>query len=87
MLVTGISCVFVIVVFIVLFLLIFCGDSNAANSERGGTEADVVRSCVKIVVGFYQVASGIFSALRQVQWPVVLVSMEKYLKFVEGNIL
>ena len=87
MLVTGISCVFVIVVFIVLFLLIFCGDSNAANSERGGTEADVVRSCVKIVVGFYQVASGIFSALRQVQWPVVLVSMQKYLKFVEGNIL
>ena len=44
-------------------------------------------SCVKIVVGFYQVASGIFSALLQVQWPVVLVSMEKYLKFVEGNIL
>ena len=87
MLVTGISCVFVIVVFIVLFLLIFCGDSNAANSERGGTEADVVMSCVKIVVGFSQVASGIFSALRQVQWPVVLVSMEKYLKFVEGNIL
>ena len=87
MLVTGISCVFVIVVFIVLFLLIFCGDSNAENSERGGTEADVVMSCVKIVVGFYQVASGIFSALRQVQWPVVLVSMEKYLKFVEGNIL
>ena len=87
MLVTVISCVLVIVAFIVLFLLIFWGDSNAANGERGGTAADVVMSCVKIVVGFYQVASGIFSALRQVQWPVVLVSMEKYLKFVEGNIL
>ena len=87
MLVTVISCVLVIVVFIVLYLLIFWGDSNAANGERGGTAADVVMSCVKIVVGFYQVASGIFSALRQVQWPVVLVSMEKYLKFIEGNIL
>lgn len=68
-----------------LFLLIFWGDSNAANGERGGTEADVVMSCVEVVVGFYQVASGIFSAVLQVQWPVVLVSMEKYLKFVEGN--
>ena len=87
MLVTVISCVLVIVVFIILFLLIFWGDSNAANGERGGTAADVVMSCVKIVVGYYQVASGIFSALRQVQWPVVLVSMEKYLKFIEGNIL
>ena len=85
MLVRVTSCVLVIVVFIFLFLLIFWGDSNAANGERGGTEANVVMSCVEVVVGFYQVASGIFSAVLQVQWPVVLVSMEKYLKFVEGN--
>ena len=85
MLVRVTSCVLVIVVFIFLFLLIFWGDSNAANGERGCTEADVVMTCVKVVVGFYQAASGIFSAVLQVQWPVVLVSMEKYLKFVEGN--
>ena len=85
MLVRVFSCVLVIVVLIFLFLLIFWGGSNAANGERGGTEADVAMSCVKVVVGFYQVASGIFSAVLQVQWPVVLVSMEKYLKFVEGN--
>ena len=44
-------------------------------------------SCCKIVIGFYQVIAGIFSALARVQWPVTLISVGKYLKLVEGNIL
>ena len=85
MLVRVFSCVLVIVVLIFLFLLIFWGGSNAANGERGGTEADVAMSCVKVVVGFYQVASGIFSAVLQVQWPVVLESMKKILEVCRGE--
>ena len=43
-------------------------------------------SCFKIVIGFFQVIVGIFSALARVKWPVALISMEKYLKLFDGNI-
>ena len=43
-------------------------------------------SCFKIVIGFYQVIAGIFSALTRVRWPVTLISMGKYLKLMEGTI-
>lgn len=83
--VTIISCLMVIFVFVTVFLLVLWGDSRSTENNR--TVADVVMSCCKIVIGFYQVITGIFSALVRVQWPVILISMEKYLKFVEGNIL
>ena len=66
MLVRVTSCVLVIVVFIFLFSLIFRGDSNAANGERRGTEADVVMSCVKRWLTF-------------IKWP--LVFSQRYCKF------
>ena len=59
------------------------------DSRRTGDNhfvADVVISCIKII-GFYQVLAGIFSALLHVQWPMVILSAAKCLKFVEGNIL
>ena len=84
MVVTIISCVVVVFAFVAVFLLVLWGDSRRTEDNR--TVADVVMSCCKIVIGFYQVISGIFSALVRVQWPIVLISMEKYLKFVEGNI-
>ena len=85
MLVSIISCCVIIFLFVLLFVIVFWGDSRRAEDNR--TVADVVMSCIKIVIGFYQVLAGIFSALLQVQWPVILLSMTKYLKFVEGNIL
>ena len=85
LLVTIVSCVVIIMVFFLLFVMVFWGDSRRTEDDR--TVADVIMSCIKIVIGFYQVLAGIFSALMQVQWPSVLVSMEKCLKFVEGNIL
>ena len=64
--------------------MVLWGDSKKTENDR--TVADVIMSCFKIVIGFYQVIVGIFSALVRVQWPVALISMEKYLKLVEGNI-
>ncbi|XP_078360657.1 uncharacterized protein LOC144644653 [Oculina patagonica] len=87
MAVTIISCVVVILVFALLFVMVLWGDSRRTEDDRTRTVADVIMSCAKIVIGFYQVVAGIFSALLRVQWPVILISMEKYLKFVEGNIL
>ncbi|XP_078357502.1 uncharacterized protein LOC144642416 [Oculina patagonica] len=87
MAVTIISCVVVILVFALLFVMVLWGDSRRTEDDRTRTVADVIMSCTKIVIGFYQVVAGIFSALLRVQWPVILISMEKYLKFVEGNIL
>ena len=82
---TIISWVVVVLVFVAVFLVVLWGDSKRADNNR--TVADVVMSCCKIVIGFYQVIAGIFSALVHVRWPVILISMEKYLKFAEGNIL
>ena len=82
---TIISCVVVVLVFVAVFLVVLWGDSKRTENNR--TVADVVMSCCKIVIGFYQVIAGIFSALVYVRWPVILISTEKYLNFVEGNIL
>ena len=84
MVVTIISCAVVVFAFVAVFLLVLCGDSRRTEDNR--TVADVVMSCCKIIIGFYQVISGIFSALEGVQWPIALISMEKYFKLVEGNI-
>ena len=84
LIVTIISAVVLIAVFVVVFLMVLWGDSKHTRNDR--TAADVIMSCFKIVIGFYQVIVGIFSALVRVQWPVALVSMEKYLKLVEGNV-
>ena len=67
--------------------MILWGDSRRTRNDGSRTVADVIMSCSKIVIGFYQVVVGIFSALAGVYWPVILISMEKWLKFVEGNIL
>ena len=78
---TIISCVVVVLVFVAVFLVVLWGDSKREDNNR--TVADVVMSCCKIVIGFYQVIAGIRSALVHVRWPVILISMEKYLKFAE----
>ncbi|XP_022777721.1 uncharacterized protein LOC111319163 [Stylophora pistillata] len=78
MLVTIISCMIIAVVFVLLFASVHWGDSKRAQHDR--TVADVIMSCAKIVIGFYQVLAGIYSSLTRVQWPVALVSMEKVLK-------
>ena len=79
-----ISSVLIVALFAFVFLMLLWGDSKKAENNR--TVADVIMSCFKIVIGFYQVIAGIFSALTRVRWPVTLISMEKYLKLLEGNI-
>ncbi|XP_022807952.1 putative leucine-rich repeat-containing protein DDB_G0281931 isoform X1 [Stylophora pistillata] len=83
--VTVTSSILVIFLFVAVFLLVLWGDSKRADNNR--TVADVIMSCFKIVIGFYQVIAGIFSALAKVHWPVILISTEKFLKLFEGNIL
>ena len=78
------SSLLVIAIFVVVFLMVLWGDSKTTVNNR--TVADVVMSCFKIVIGFYQAIGGIFSALARVQWPVTLISMEKCLKLFEGNV-
>ena len=75
----------VVVLFLAVFMMILWGDSKHSSNDR--TVADVIMSCFKIVIGFHQVITGVFSALVRVRWPITLVAMEKYLKLVEGNIL
>ena len=83
--VTIISSILVILLFGAVFVMVLWGDSKKTENDR--TIADIIMSCFKIVIGFYQVIAGIFSALARVRWPVALISMEKYLNVFEGNIL
>ena len=83
--VTVLSSAAVVTLFLVVFLTVLWGDSRLATDNR--TVADVSMSCFKIVIGFHQVISGVFSALVQVRWPMIIFAIEKYLKLVEGNIL
>ena len=83
--VTIISSILVILLFGAVFLMVLWGDSKQTENDR--TIADIIMSCFKIVIGFYQVIAGIFSALARVRWPIALISMEKYISFFEGNIL
>ena len=82
--VTVISCGLILLFFVLLFVIVFKCDSRQTGDNR--FVADVVMSCIKII-GFYQVLASIFSALLHVQWPMVILSAAKCLKFVEGNIL
>ena len=75
----------VVMLFLAVFMMVLWGDSKQTDNDR--TVADVIMSCFKIVLGFHQVIAGIFSALARVRWPTTLMTMEKYLKLVEGNIL
>ena len=79
------SFVGVVLIVVVVFLAVFLGDSIKAGNHR--TWADVIMSCFKIIIGFYQVMSGIFSALVRIHWPVTVITIATWLKFVEGNIL
>ena len=83
--VTIISSILLIVVFVAVFLMVLWGDSKQTENDR--IIADIIMSCFKIVIGFYQVIAGIFSALGRVRWPIALISMEKYLSLFEGNIV
>ena len=60
--------------------------SDSQRTENDRTVADIIMFCFKIVIGFYQVIAGVFTALARVQWPVALITIEKYLKLFEGNI-
>ena len=82
--ITLISSLGVIAIFVVVFMMVLWGDSKATENSR--TIADVIMSCFKIVIGFYQVVSGIFSALARAHWPVALISMERYLNVFQGNV-
>ena len=64
--------------------MVLWGDSQRLENNR--TVADIIMSCFKIVIEFYQVIADVFSALARVQWPVALISTEEYLKLFEGNI-
>ena len=83
--ITVLSSAGVMILFLAVFMMVLWGDSKHTDNDR--TVADVIMSCFKIVLGFHQVIAGIFSALARVRWPITLITMQKLLKLVEGNIL
>ena len=82
----AVQVVCMIIAFILVMIAIIWGDSKrAGQTER--TWADVILSGFKIVISFYQVIMGVFSALARVKWPASIVVMTRWLRYVEANLL
>ncbi|XP_048586485.1 uncharacterized protein LOC5518949 isoform X4 [Nematostella vectensis] len=76
----------VTVAFVLVLLAVLWGDKKKIDHSRR-TVADVILSCFKIVVGFYQVMAGMYSAFTNIQWPSSVVWMQKTLHYIQLNIL
>ena len=74
----------VLLVVLIMLPLIF-GKKTRGRSGRSAT--DVVLARLKIVIGFYQVMSGILDAFSYVEWPAVLLKLGTYDKFLQLNLL
>ena len=76
----------IILAFVLVIIAVIWGDSKrAGQTER--TWADVILSGFKIVISFYQVIMGVFSALSRVRWPASVILMTRWLRYVEANFL
>ena len=74
----------VLLVVLIMLPLIF-GKKTRGRSGRSVT--DVVLARLKIVIGFYQVMSGILDTFSYVEWPAVLLKLGTYAKFLQLNLL
>ena len=75
----------VALIFILVVLGVLWGETKKMEGNR--TVTDVMLSCFKIVVGFYQVISAVYTSFTRVHWPSILVQLAKYIHYVELNIL
>ena len=74
----------VLLLFLIMVPLIF---GKKMRDKSGRSVTDVVLARLKIVIGFYQVMSGILEAFSYVQWPAPLLQLGTYAKFLQLNLL
>ena len=81
----------ILIIFVLICILVSCTDKLLLSTQRqNGNEqekrtfADMILSSLKILLGFYQVLSGIIHAFSYIKWPHNLkkaVSVYEYIQF------
>eukprot|EP00112_Aurelia_sp_Birch-Aquarium-sp1_P000894 Seg1087.5 transcript_id=Seg1087.5/GoldUCD/mRNA.D3Y31 product="Leucine-rich repeat-containing protein 15" protein_id=Seg1087.5/GoldUCD/D3Y31 len=73
--------------FIVVCVLISWADKMNAEEGSQRTMADIILSNLKILLGFYQVLSGIIKTLSHIRWPTTLTKTIAIFEFLQFEVL
>lgn len=77
-----------VAVLVLIIILIWSG-RRRKNSDNSGKRprVDILLARLKIVIGFYQVTSGIIEGFAYVEWPSSLADIGDYAELIQLNIL
>lgn len=78
-------CLLGVAVLVLIIILVWSGRRKKTNSKR--PMIDILLARLKIVIGFYQVTSGIIEAFVYVKWPSSLSVIGDYAEVIQLNIL
>ena len=74
-------------VLVLIIILIWSGRKRRSNANSGKRSmVDILLARLKIVIGFYQVTSGIIEGFAYVEWPSTLAVIGDYTELIQLNI-
>ena len=72
---------------ILLVIIVVWRSKKKSKNDIGRSFLDEVLGKVKVIIGFYQVTSGILEAFSYIKWPRSLSFIGEYSEIAQGNIL
>ena len=78
--------ILVVVIVIIAVVVVWIGRKKA-KKIKGCSSVDIFLGKLKIVMGFYQVTSGLLEAFSSIKWPDALVFIGKYSQLLQMNVL
>ena len=75
-----------VVVAIIVVLVVWFGRKKAKKSKERSS-VDIILGRLKIIIGFYQVTSGLLEAFSYIKWPKAFVVIGTYSHLLQMNIL
>ena len=74
-------------IIILLVILVVWRSKKKSKNDTGRSFLDEVLGKLKVIIGFYQVTSGIMKAFSYIKWPRSLSFIGEYSEIAQGNIL
>ena len=74
-------------IIILLVILVVWRSKKKSKNDTGRSFLDEVLGKLKVIIGFYQVTSGILEAFSYIRWPRSLSFIGEYSEIAQGNIL
>lgn len=76
----------IITIVLVICLVLVSYHRKRKDSSRRST-SDIILAKLKIIIGFYQVTSGTLESFTYVSWPPAIMTLAKYAKMMQLNLL